>query len=48
MGVILGIQFLFWTISGLYFNWSNIDEVHGDHQKAYIHSLSSNLILANP
>lgn len=48
MGVILGIQFLFWTISGLYFSWSNIDEVHGDHQKAHIHPLSSNLILANP
>jgi uncharacterized iron-regulated membrane protein len=32
LGVILGIQFLIWTISGLYFSWSNIDEIHGDLQ----------------
>lgn len=29
----LGIQFLFWTISGLYFSWTNIDDIHGDHFK---------------
>ena len=33
LGVILGIQFLFWTIGGLYFSWSNMDDVHGDPQK---------------
>ena len=48
MGVILGIQFLFWTISGLYFSWSNMDEVHGDHHKAHIHPLTSNMNLASP
>jgi len=26
-GVLLGIQFLMWTIGGLYFSWSNMDEV---------------------
>ncbi|WMN06094.1 hypothetical protein QYS48_31585 [Marivirga arenosa] len=31
LGVIIGIQFLFWTISGLYFTWTDIDEIHGDH-----------------
>jgi len=31
LGVFIGIQFLFWTISGLYFSWTDIDEVHGDH-----------------
>jgi uncharacterized iron-regulated membrane protein len=31
LGVIIGIQFLFWTISGLYFSWTDIDEIHGDH-----------------
>lgn len=31
LGVFLGIQFLFWTISGLYFSWTDIDEIHGDH-----------------
>ena len=33
LGVLLGIQFLFWTIGGLYFRWSNMDEIHGDFQK---------------
>ncbi len=33
LGVFLGIQFLFWTISGLYFSWTNLDEIHGDHYK---------------
>ncbi|HED07756.1 MAG TPA: hypothetical protein ENI57_06555 [Ignavibacteria bacterium] len=29
-GLFIGIQFLFWTISGLYFSWSDIDKIHGD------------------
>ena len=29
LGLIIGIQFLAWTISGLYFSWTNIDEIHG-------------------
>ena len=33
LGVFLGIQFLFWTISGLYFSWTNIDDIHGDQFK---------------
>jgi hypothetical protein len=48
LGVILGIQFLLWTIGGLYFSWSNMDEIHGDHHKAHIHPLSANLDLASP
>jgi hypothetical protein len=48
LGVILGIQFLFWTIGGLYFSWSNMDEVHGDHQKAHIHPLMGDIKLVNP
>ena len=31
LGLFLGIQFLMWTISGLYFSWTDIDEIHGDH-----------------
>lgn len=31
LGVFLGIQFLLWTIGGLYFSWTDIDEIHGDH-----------------
>lgn len=30
LGIIIGIQFLFWTISGLYFSWTNLDDIHGD------------------
>ena len=33
LGIILGVQFLFWTISGMYFSWSNMDEIHGDFEK---------------
>ncbi|HGY54451.1 MAG TPA: hypothetical protein ENK44_01990 [Caldithrix abyssi] len=33
LGVFLGIQFLLWTLSGLYFSWTDIDEIHGDHYK---------------
>ena len=52
LGVILGIQFLFWTISGLYFSWTNIDEIHGDlqhkhppHLKNEFHFISPDSIL---
>jgi hypothetical protein len=31
LGVIIGIQFLLWTVGGFYFSWNNIDDVHGDH-----------------
>lgn len=31
LGIFLGLQFLMWTISGLYFSWTDIDEIHGDH-----------------
>lgn len=33
LGVFLGIQFLMWTISGMYFSWTDIDEIHGDQFK---------------
>jgi hypothetical protein len=31
LGLTIGIQFLAWTVSGLYFSWTDIDEIHGDH-----------------
>lgn len=31
LGVVIGIQFLLWTAGGLYFSWTNLDAVHGDH-----------------
>ncbi len=47
LGVILGVQFLFWTVGGLYFSWSDMDEVHGDHQKAHIHPIEGDVKLTN-
>ncbi|MDH3493144.1 MAG: PepSY domain-containing protein [Acidobacteriota bacterium] len=31
LGVVLGIQFVLWTVSGVFFAWTNIDKIHGDH-----------------
>jgi len=33
LGVFLGLQFILWTSSGLYFSWTNIDDIHGDQFK---------------
>ncbi len=33
LGLVPGIQFLLWTAGGLYFSWSDMDEIHGDHQR---------------
>lgn len=30
VGVLLGVQFLFWTVGGLYFSWTNIKEIRGE------------------
>ncbi|MDF2157642.1 PepSY domain-containing protein [Algoriphagus sp. CAU 1675] len=46
LGVFIGIQFLLWTISGLYFSWTDIDEIHGDHfhNEHMMHMTASNLV----
>lgn len=31
LGIFIGIQFLLWTVSGLFFSWTNINEIRGDH-----------------
>lgn len=31
LGLIIGIQFIGWTVSGLYFSWTDLDQIHGDH-----------------
>jgi len=48
LGFLLGIQFLMWTIGGLYFSWSDMDEVHGDFQKKNVPLLPSNISLISP
>jgi len=49
LGVFLGIQFLMWTISGMYFSWTDINEIHGDHFKKEIpeHTSFLNLLGSN-
>jgi len=34
LGLILGIQFLAWTIGGLYFSWTKIEQIRGNNLKA--------------
>lgn len=29
LGLFIGIQFLFWTLGGVYFSWNNMNDVHG-------------------
>lgn len=46
LGLFIGLQFIMWTVSGLYFSWSNIDEIHGDNFRNvyYIPKSFTNLI----
>jgi hypothetical protein len=48
LGVLLGTQFLFWTIGGLYFSWSNMDEIHGDCQKKAPPQYRADLAFVSP
>ncbi len=31
LGVFIGVQFVLWTVGGLYFSWTRLEDVHGDH-----------------
>ena len=31
LGLFIGVQFVLWTVGGLYFSWTRLDDVHGDH-----------------
>lgn len=46
LGLFIGIQFIMWTVSGIYFSWTDIDEIHGDQfRKHHVEQKSfSNLI----
>lgn len=45
LGIFIGIQFIMWTVSGLYFSWTDLDEIHGDQFKKEepVHSAFSGL-----
>lgn len=40
LGLFIGLQFLLWTVSGLYFSWTNLDDIHGDPFKRDIPSVA--------
>jgi len=48
LGIFIGIQFLLWTIGGLYFSWNNIDDVHGDHLRKKVAFLDGAVSIASP
>ena len=48
LGIFLGIQFIFWSVGGLYFSWNNIDKVHGDHLHKHPPLLTGELNLISP
>lgn len=40
LGLFLGIQFLFWTIGGLYFSWTNIKNIRGEDIRKGPHTIN--------
>ncbi len=48
LGLFIGVQFLLWTLGGLYFSWSNLDEIHGDHLKHPAGAMPLSTSLASP
>ena len=39
LGVFIGVQFLAWTVGGIYFSWTNIEEVRSEHLRSKPHSV---------
>lgn len=48
LGILIGIQFVGWTASGLYFSWTDIDEIHGDPQMRHPPHLPAALDVVSP
>jgi uncharacterized iron-regulated membrane protein len=48
LGLFIGVQFVLWTVGGLYFSWTDLDEVHGDHLMAPQPHLRADAPLASP
>jgi hypothetical protein len=46
LGLLLGIQFLAWTIGGLYFSWTNIESIRG--QDLQVEKKTLNINKENP
>jgi uncharacterized iron-regulated membrane protein len=39
LGVFIGVQFVFWTVGGLYFSWTDIEQIRGDDLRRSEHHL---------
>lgn len=48
LGLLTGLQFIMWSVGGLYFSWSDIDEIHGDHQRKHGNMYTTNMELVSP
>jgi len=48
LGLFIGIQFLGWTISGIYFSWNDLDRVHGDHLLTTTSFIPSDVVTISP
>lgn len=48
LGLFIGIQFVLWTVGGLYFSWTDLDEVHGDHLQRPKPHLRADAALVSP
>lgn len=48
LGLVIGVQFLLWTLGGLYFSWTSLDVVHGDHLLRPQGLLPADVPLASP
>lgn len=48
LGFVFGIQFLFWTIGGLYFSWTHIKTIRGDDVRVELPVLSADMPVESP
>lgn len=48
LGVFIGIQFVLWTVGGLYFSWTDLNEIHGDHLRSPQPQVTSTAGLVSP
>ena len=48
LGLVIGVQFLLWTVGGLYFSWVSLDAVHGDHLMRPVPRVPAEAALASP
>lgn len=48
LGVFIGIQFVFWTLGGLYFSWTNIEEIRGERLRKETAEITFNEEFVSP